>query len=56
MASGQTRDSNEVLRVPALHKDRHQLSVAFTFALLYDTSRPGQGDCGCNSRRHSSLC
>jgi PAS domain S-box-containing protein len=34
MASGQTRYGNDVLRVPALHKDGHSISIAFTVALL----------------------
>ena len=35
MATGQTRYGNDVLRVPALHKDGHTLSIAFTVALLH---------------------
>ena len=34
MNSGETRYGNDVLRVPALHKDGHTLSIAFTVALL----------------------
>jgi PAS domain S-box-containing protein len=34
METGQTRYGNDVLRVPALHKDGHTLSIAFTVALL----------------------
>jgi PAS domain S-box-containing protein len=34
MLSGQTRYSTEVLRVPAVSKDGHSLSIAFTVALL----------------------
>lgn len=34
MHTGQTRYGHEVLRVPALHKDGHALSIAFTVALL----------------------
>jgi len=34
MASGKTRYGNDVLRVPAVHKDGHALSIAFTVALL----------------------
>ena len=34
MASGITRYGHDVLRVPALHKDGHTLSIAFTVALL----------------------
>ncbi len=35
MATGITRYGNDVLRVPAVHKDGHSLSIAFTVALLY---------------------
>ncbi|MBA4327548.1 MAG: histidine kinase [Polaromonas sp.] len=35
MATGQTRYGNDVLRVPAVHKDGHTLSIAFTVALLH---------------------
>lgn len=35
MATGQTRYGSDVLRVPALHKDGHTLSIAFTVALLH---------------------
>ena len=35
MATGQTKYGNDVLRVPAVHKDGHSLSIAFTVALLY---------------------
>jgi PAS domain S-box-containing protein len=34
MSTGQTRYGSDVLRVPALHKDGHSLSIAFTVALL----------------------
>ncbi len=34
MHTGQTRYGHDVLRVPALHKDGHTLSIAFTVALL----------------------
>ena len=34
METGQTRYGNDVLRVPALHKDGHSISIAFTVALL----------------------
>lgn len=34
MHTGQTRYGHDVLRVPALHKDGHALSIAFTVALL----------------------
>jgi PAS domain S-box-containing protein len=35
MATGITRYGNDVLRVPAMHKDGHTLSIAFTVALLH---------------------
>jgi PAS domain S-box-containing protein len=35
MATGVTRYGNDVLRVPAVHKDGRSLSIAFTVALLY---------------------
>jgi PAS domain S-box-containing protein len=35
MATGITKYGHDVLRVPAVHKDGHNLSIAFTVALLY---------------------
>jgi PAS domain S-box-containing protein len=35
MATGITKYGHDVLRVPAVHKDGHSLSIAFTVALLY---------------------
>ena len=35
MQTGQTRYGNDLLRVPAVHKDSRPLSIAFTVALLY---------------------
>ena len=35
MATGETRYGADVLRVPALHKEGHPLSIAFTVAMLY---------------------
>src|SRR5260370_40829707 len=35
MRTRETRYGNEVLRVPALHKDGRQLSIAFTVGLLF---------------------
>ena len=35
METGITRYGNDVLRVPAVHKDGHTLSIAFTVALLH---------------------
>jgi PAS domain S-box-containing protein len=40
MQTGQTRYGNDVLKVPAAHKDGRALSIAFTVALLH--SAPGQ--------------
>jgi PAS domain S-box-containing protein len=45
MATGQTRYGNDVLRVPAVHKDGRALSIAFTVALLYsDASENADGN------------
>ena len=35
MKTGITKYGNDVLRVPAVHKDGHTLSIAFTVALLH---------------------
>ena len=35
MATGQTKYGNDVLRVPAVHKDGRGLSIAFTVAMLH---------------------
>lgn len=35
MQTGITRYGNDVLRVPAMHKDGHTLSIAFTVALMH---------------------
>jgi len=37
METGVTRYGNDVLRVPAMHKDGHILSIAFTVALLHSS-------------------
>lgn len=37
MATGQTKYGNDVLRVPAVHKDGHTLSIAFTVSMLHKT-------------------
>ncbi|MCA9143866.1 MAG: PAS domain S-box protein [Planctomycetaceae bacterium] len=34
MSTGKTKYGKEVLRVPAIHKDGHKLSIAFTIAIL----------------------
>ena len=36
METGVTRYGHDVLRVPAMHKDGHRLSIAFTVAMLHD--------------------
>lgn len=43
MATGQTRYGNDVLRVPAAHKDGRTLSIAFTVALLYSPQQTVTG-------------
>lgn len=35
METGHTRYGSDVLRVPAVHKDGHVMSIAFTVAMLY---------------------
>lgn len=35
METGQTRYGNDVLKVPAVHKDGRAMSIAFTVAMLY---------------------
>ena len=37
MATGETRYGNDVLRVPAVHKDGRSMSIAFTVALLHSS-------------------
>lgn len=41
MATGETRYGTELLEVPAVHRDGHRLSIAFTVTLL---RRPGRPD------------
>jgi PAS domain S-box-containing protein len=36
MASGTTKYGNDLLRVPAVHKDGRAMSIAFTVAMLFD--------------------
>jgi PAS domain S-box-containing protein len=43
MATGETRYSHDVLRVPAVHKDGQALSIAFTVGLLYGPQREVTG-------------
>ncbi|MEY2797032.1 MAG: hypothetical protein RLZZ119_513, partial [Pseudomonadota bacterium] len=33
----------QTLRVPAIHKDGHTLSIAFTVAMLHDEHHQGRG-------------
>ncbi len=42
VASGQTKYGASVLRVPALHKDGRNLSIAFTVALLHAPGKEGK--------------
>jgi len=42
MQTGHTRYGAEVLRVPALHKDGHTLSIAFTVTLMSPPDRQGR--------------
>jgi len=39
MQTGETRYGNDLLRVPALHKEGRPLSIAFTVAMLYTPER-----------------
>ena len=43
METGETRYGNDVLRVPAVHKDGRSLSIAFTVAMLYSEQRKVTG-------------
>ena len=42
MQTGHTRYGAEVLRVPAIHKDGHTLSIAFTVTLMSPPNRQGR--------------
>ena len=42
MATGQTKYGSDLLRVPALHRDGHRLSIAFTVCLLHDAGGGGE--------------
>jgi PAS domain S-box-containing protein len=42
MQTGHTRYGAEILRVPAIHKDGHTLSIAFTVALMNPPDRQGR--------------
>ena len=39
MQTGQTKYGHDVLKVPAVHKDGHALSIAFTVALLHSSDQ-----------------
>lgn len=39
MATGTTKYGNDVLKVPATHKDGHTLSIAFTVAMLFSPDK-----------------
>ncbi|KAA1014305.1 PAS domain S-box protein [Paraburkholderia panacisoli] len=43
MSTGETRYGNDVLRVPAVHKDGRSLSIAFTVALLHSSQNELSG-------------
>lgn len=43
METGKTRYGSDVLRVPAVHKDGHSLSIAFTVALLHSAENEVTG-------------
>jgi PAS domain S-box-containing protein len=38
METGKTRYGNDLLRVPAIHKEGKPLSIAFTIAMIFDDS------------------
>ena len=39
MATGQTKYGHDLLKVPAVHKDGHALSIAFTVAMLFTADK-----------------
>lgn len=43
METGTTRYGNDLLKVPACHKDGRTLSIAFTVAMLFDQDRRVSG-------------
>jgi PAS domain S-box-containing protein len=43
METGTTKYGKQTLRVPAVHKDGHTLSIAFTVAMLYDEQQKVTG-------------
>jgi PAS domain S-box-containing protein len=44
METGTTKYGNDVLRVPATHRDGHLLSIAFTVAMLFDEAAAGDDE------------
>ena len=43
METGTTKYGNDLLRVPATHKDGHTMSIAFTVAMLFDPDHKVSG-------------
>ena len=43
METGTTKYGKQTLRVPAIHKDGHSLSIAFTVAMLHDEDHQVSG-------------
>ncbi len=43
METGTTKYGKQTLRVPAIHKDGHSLSIAFTIAMLHDDDHQVSG-------------
>jgi signal transduction histidine kinase len=43
METGTTKYGKQTLRVPAIHKDGHTLSIAFTVAMLHDEDHQVSG-------------
>ncbi len=43
MQTGTTRYGTTLLKVPALHRDGHTLSIAFTVAMLFDADHRASG-------------
>ncbi len=46
METGTTKYGKQTLRVPAIHKDGHTLSIAFTVAMLHDEDHQVSGVVG----------
>ena len=43
MTTGTTRYGDQLLKVPAVHKEGHTISIAFTVAMLFDDSAEVSG-------------